>query len=47
MDTSAEYVKMCDCPEIQGQWKPSVGDYVWRKYTIFGEEIDRTIWPAD
>jgi len=26
MDTSKEYIKMCDCPEIQGQWKPSEGD---------------------
>lgn len=47
MDTTPEYVKMCDCPEIQGGWKPKVGDYVWRKYTIFGEELDRTLWPED
>ncbi len=26
MDTSEQYIKMCDCPEIQGQWKPSEGD---------------------
>lgn len=26
MDTSKQYIKMCDCPEIQGQWKPSEGD---------------------
>jgi len=38
---------MCDCPEIQGVWQPKIGDYMWRKYTVFGEEIDRTIWPAD
>ena len=22
MDTSEQYIKMCDCPEIQRQWKP-------------------------
>ena len=21
MDTSEQYIKMCDCPEIQGEWK--------------------------
>ena len=26
MDTSKEYIKMCDCPEIQEQWKPIEGD---------------------
>ena len=26
MDTSKQYIKMCDCPEIQGHWKPSEGD---------------------
>ncbi len=26
MDTSKEYVKMCDCPEVQGTWEPKVGD---------------------
>jgi len=23
MDVSEIYIKMCDCPEIQGQWKPN------------------------
>ena len=27
MDTSKEYIKMCDCEEIQNLWKPSVGDF--------------------
>ncbi len=46
MDTSEQYIKMCEkAEEIQKEWKPSVGDYIRRKYTIFGEEIDRTIWP--
>ncbi len=22
-----QYIRMCDTPEIQGQWKPKVGDY--------------------
>lgn len=47
MDTSPEYVKMCDCPEIQSRWKPKVGDYMWRKCTVFGDELDRTLWPDD
>ena len=24
MDTSKEYIKMCDCPEIQGKWEIGV-----------------------
>lgn len=28
MDTSAEYVKMCDCPEIQGGHQWERGDFV-------------------
>ncbi len=29
-----EYIKECDCKEIQEKWKPKVGDIVWkgRKY---------------
>jgi len=27
MDTSEIYVKMCDCPEIQEQWKSKDGDW--------------------
>ena len=27
MDTSEIYIKMCDCEEIQGQWKLDQGDY--------------------
>lgn len=26
MDVSEEYVKMCDCSEIQDNWKPEIGD---------------------
>jgi len=28
MDTSNQYIKMSDCPEIQEQWKPEIGDWV-------------------
>ena len=29
MDTSKEYIKMCDCEEIQKNWSPVVGDFCW------------------
>lgn len=30
MDTSETYIKMCDCPEIQGKWQYQRGDwYAW------------------
>ena len=35
MDTSKEYIKMCDCPEIQDLWKPKEGehkDLVWSNW---------------
>lgn len=48
MDTSNEYVKMCEkAEEIQTIWKPSIGDYHWRKYTVFGDELDDQIWGND
>jgi len=28
MDTSEQYIKMCDCPEIQEGWKPTDGDFL-------------------
>ena len=28
MDQSIEYVKMCNCPEIQGRWELKEGDWV-------------------
>ena len=37
MDTSEQYIKMCDCPEIQEQWKPEKGDW----YQL-GIKIDRS-----
>jgi hypothetical protein len=27
VDTSEQYIKMCDCPEIQDGWKPKPGDF--------------------
>jgi len=48
MDTTLKYIKMCEkVGEIQKEWIPQVGDYIWRKYTVFGDVIDRTIWPED
>ena len=48
MDTSREYIKQCEqAKKIQDKWKPQVGDYIWRKYTALGEEIDSQIWSAD
>lgn len=29
MDTSTEYIKMCDCSEIQDRWKRKSGDWVF------------------
>jgi hypothetical protein len=43
-----KYTLMCSkLTQLQEGWKPKVGDKVWRKYTIFGEEIDKTIWKDD
>jgi len=44
MDKTKEYFRMSDCPEIQDNWQPKVGDYVWRKYTVFGDKIDKGVW---
>ena len=48
IDTSERRIKMCEkAEEIQKAWVPAVGDYVWRKYSIFGEEIDKQVWTED
>lgn len=48
MDLSKERILMCDeAIEIQKHWKPKVGDYVWKKYSVFGELIDEQIWDKD
>jgi len=28
------YIEMCDCPEIQGLWKPAIGDYIAGEWFI-------------
>jgi len=35
MDKTPKFIKMCDCPEIQGQWKPKWGDFVSDDGLIF------------
>ena len=47
VDTSERFIKMISCPEIQDRWEPKVGDWIWRKYTVFGEELDNQIWGED
>ena len=45
MDTSKEYIEMCrKAVEVQELWEPKMGDYINRRYTLFGEEIDSGIW---
>jgi hypothetical protein len=45
MDTSKEYIKMCEhSNELQSFWKPNIGDYILRRYTVFGEPLDSQIW---
>ncbi len=34
MDTSEQYIDMCNCPEIQEQWRPTDGDWFTPKYNI-------------
>ena len=48
MDTSKERIEMSrKAVEIQEVWEPKVGDYIWRRYTLLGEEIDSQIWDED
>jgi len=48
MDLSDLYKSMSlKAKEIQKAWKPEIGDYIWRKYTIFGDEIDKKFWNND
>ena len=48
MDTTEQYIKMCEkAVEVQEAWKPMPGDFIFRKFTLFGEEIDRQIWEED
>ena len=34
MDTSLEYIKQCDCEEIQNSWGIDLGDFYTRDYNI-------------
>lgn len=46
MDTSPEYIKMCDWPKIQKEWKPKEGDF----FTFCGEPKiikDYEIWALE
>lgn len=43
MDTSREYIKMCDCPEIQEQWKPQLGDIFIPYKSHYGSANPRII----
>ncbi len=48
MDNSEQYIKICDCPEVQGQWKPKIGDWIFRNYegkSGFPKNIEKKIWP--
>ena len=42
-----EYIARCDCPEVQEMWEPTPGDRYFRKYTVFGEEVDKQFWSKD
>ena len=45
MDDSQQHIQMCEkAVEMQKAWEPCVGDWVWRKYTVFGKEIDNQVW---
>jgi len=45
MDTSENYIRMCEkAKEIQNNWTLSSGDWFYRKFTIFGDELDKSIW---
>ena len=50
MGTSIEqYIKMCDCPQIQDGWEPKAGDWCWHKdesciITIHGISVEGIAW---
>ena len=41
MDTSEQYVKMCDCGEVQGPWEPKKGDYYFPKGNWWHPDLER------
>lgn len=44
MDISEEYIKMCDCDEIQKEWKAKEGDFFTVKHP---KEKYRPVWVFD
>ena len=41
-----KYIKKCErLKPLQEEWEPKVGDWVFRKYSLFGEKLDKKIWP--
>ena len=34
MDISEQYIKQCDCPEIQDNWEPHIGDWIGGEWFI-------------
>jgi len=41
MDTSEQYVKMCDCEEVQGRWEPKKGDYYFPRGDWWHLDMER------
>ena len=41
MDTSEQYIKMCDCEEVQGPWEPKKGDYYFPKGNWWHPDLER------
>jgi hypothetical protein len=39
-----ELIDLISRKEVQDKWNPHAGDRVYRKYTIFGDELDSKIW---
>ena len=43
MDTSEEYIKMCDCPEIQDKWKEYGDDGSFFQITEHEEQCPKCV----
>ncbi len=43
MDTSKEYIKMCDCPEVQGKWRYKHDNVVSTADGIFSDLRNRSL----
>ena len=42
MDTSEIYIKMCDCPEIQGNWTYGLRDWVLFSHVAYNQDRDES-----